>query len=50
MQKEKQTKNQFFKIRINDQEKAELKKQAQLNNMTLSELIRSHVITNTKTN
>ena len=50
MQKEKQTKNQFFKIRINDQEKEVLKKQAKLNNMTLSELIRSHVITNTKTN
>jgi uncharacterized protein (DUF1778 family) len=50
MQKEKKTKNQFFKIRINDQEKEVLKKQAEINNMSLSELIRAHVITNTKTN
>jgi hypothetical protein len=50
MQKEKKTKNQFFKIRINDQEKEVLKKQAELNNMSLSELIRAHVISNTKTN
>jgi hypothetical protein len=50
MKAKKENKNDWFKFRISKGEKEILQKQAQLHQMSLSELVRSHVINNTKTN